>query len=90
MNDMHNTKTLTIALIAALSLAMTPAGAGETTGPEKLHESGKTGARQEREIAADAIRAAADEAARSVVRETRLDLDIRLIGPTSPRIAGRK
>ena len=86
---MHDIKTLTFGLIAVLSLAVAPARAGDTTGPEKPRETTETSASQEREIAAVAIRAAAEEAARSVRKAIRLDLDIRLIGPTSPRIAGK-
>lgn len=87
---MHDIKTLTVGLIAALSFTVAPAWAGETAGPEKPRETDNAGTSLEREIAADAIRAAAEEAVRSVLKDTRLDLDIRLIGPTSPRIAGRK
>lgn len=41
-----------------------------------------------RELAQIANKSAADQAAKSVIEATRLDLDIRLIGPTSVRIAG--
>ena len=85
---MYDIKTLTIALVAALALAPGPARSEEAAAPKKPDSPTET--RHEREIAADAIRTAAEEAARSVVRETRLDLDIRLVGPTSPRIAGTR
>lgn len=90
MNDMQITKTLTIGLIVALSLAVATARAGESADSEIPCKANEVSTGMEKEIAADAIKAAADEAARSVLKETRLDLDIRLIGPTSPRIAGRK
>ena len=41
-----------------------------------------------RELAQIANKMAADQAAKSVIEATRLDLDIRLIGPTSVKIAG--
>ena len=41
-----------------------------------------------RKRAAKAINAAAVEAAEAVLADTKLDLDIRLIGPTSVKIAG--
>ena len=41
-----------------------------------------------RELAREANTAAAEQAVAAVIEETRLDLDIRLIGPTSVKIAG--
>jgi hypothetical protein len=41
-----------------------------------------------RELAREANTAAAKQAVAAVIEETRLDLDIRLIGPTSVKIAG--
>jgi hypothetical protein len=41
----------------------------------------------QRQLARDAIQMAAREAVKTVLKDTRLDLDIRLIGPTSVRIA---
>ena len=41
-----------------------------------------------RELAREANMAAAEQAVAAVLEETRLDLDIRLIGPTSVKIAG--
>lgn len=87
---MNYFKILTIGLIAALSLVVTPAWAAESNDSGTTHDSTEAKPGLEREIAAESIKAAAAEAARSLLRETRLDLDIRLIGPTSPRIAGRK
>jgi len=41
-----------------------------------------------RELAREANTAAAEQAATAVIEENKLDLDIRLIGPTSVKIAG--
>jgi len=41
-----------------------------------------------RELAREANTAAAEQAVAAVIEATRLDLDIRLIGPTSVKIAG--
>ena len=87
---MHDPRTLFIGLIAALSLATSPDAAAETPARDKPEPGAGADTSQEKEIAASAIREAADEAALSVANEARLDLDIRLIGPTSPTIAGRK
>jgi len=87
---MKDIKTLTIGLIAALSVASAPARARESADSDTPGKPTEVTAGLEREIAAEAVKAAAEEAARSILRETRLDLDIRLIGPTSSRIADRK
>ncbi len=41
-----------------------------------------------RALAHEANKTAAEQAVAAVIEETRLDLDIRLIGPTSVKIAG--
>lgn len=48
----------------------------------------KSTAETQRQLARDAVELAAREAVKTVLENTRLDLDIRLIGPTSVRIAG--
>ena len=48
----------------------------------------KNTAETHRQLAREAVETAAREAVKTVLEDTRLDLDIRLIGPTSIRIAG--
>ena len=87
---MHELKIQTIGLIATLALAIATDARTESAAPEKPEPGNEPRAGLEKAMAASAIRAAAEEAAMSVAKKTRLDLDIRLIGPTSPTIAGTK
>jgi hypothetical protein len=48
----------------------------------------KSTAETHRQLARDAVEMAAREAVKTVLEDTRLDLDIRLVGPTSVKIAG--
>lgn len=88
---MNNMTTPAVAFLAALSLTAAPAApATDKADDNVLSSLPAKETRLERELAAAAVKAAAEEAVRSALEEIRLDLDIRLIGPTSPKIAGRK
>jgi hypothetical protein len=88
---MHH-KNLTALLIALLSqlvpgpavLAAEPAVAGET------RKVATEAAAINKELAAQAVYEATRQAIESVKADTKLDLDIRLIGPTSVIVARKK
>lgn len=76
------------ALTLAALLAVHPASADELR-PHGKVENVPAGANAEhRERARQANRAAAEQAVEALQASNRLDLDIRLIGPTSEKIAG--
>ena len=83
-----NPATVAALLLFAASTSTAPTLADDRKGyeandpsPAQIEEASKEHARQANE-------AAVEDAARAVEADTRLDLDIRLIGRTSVRIAG--
>jgi hypothetical protein len=86
--EMINTLQRALLLTMAGLLVFNPAVADEPAPRETPKTETVDTDLSNRELASKANKAAADQAARSVIEATRLDLDIRLIGPTSVRIAG--
>jgi hypothetical protein len=78
------------ALILALTglLAVNTGFADEAADKKAAQSAAVNSAETHRELAREANKAAAEQAANALIEETRLDLDIRLIGPTSVKIAG--
>ena len=79
MNRNGLVAVLGIALSGGLAMAAEPAASTEVSKPL---------ADVPRELARQATENAAEAAIRAVTASNRLDLDIRLIGPTSKKIAG--
>ena len=84
MIDMTNTTAWVLAASLGFLLAGGPTMAQETTTDPVATEEV---AAAQRDIAREANEAAAEEAAKALQAATRLDLDIRMIGPTSVKIA---
>ena len=84
-----NNKTSWAAVLVAGSLLAAPPGwtSDETAEAGKRIE---TAAETSRAQAREAHEAAVREASKALKEATRLDLDIRLIGPTSVKIAGER
>jgi len=83
----HKLTPLTVLLLAAVLAIKTPAA--DLPVPHGDSKTATTDTREiNRERAKEANEIAAREAVRAMLEGTRLDLDIRLVGPTSVRIAG--
>ena len=77
-----------IAMLALLAVMATPAFAADDATETVVATAVKIDADdRSRELAENANKEAAEEAAEAVLSDTQLDLDIRLIGPTSVTIA---
>jgi hypothetical protein len=87
MIEMNKFRTLNVGLALVLTLALAPVHAQDKSETEAPGEDAATTIETNRKMAADAVQAAAEEAIESVLEDTRLELDIRLIGPTSEKIA---
>ena len=85
---MKNTTRWTALLVAA-SLLAAPPGWTKDDEPEAARQV-ETAAEASREQAREAHEAAVREASEAIMDATRLELDIRLIGPTSVKIAGKR
>jgi hypothetical protein len=84
MNDMTSTSARVLAVTLGVLLSADFAIARE---PATDEASVETIAETQRDLARAANERAAEEAAKAVRAANRLDLDIRLIGPTSVKIA---
>ena len=76
-------------VLALASLLAAPAGWTEEEQPQR-DDAAESPAEASREQAREANEEAAREASEAIEASTRLDLDIRLIGPTSVKIAGQR
>lgn len=86
------TQALAITAAALLSLHALPAAAAaeEIDVIETIEASNSSTTAVNRDLASKANASAAREAADSVLADTKLDLDIRLVGRTSLKIASRR
>lgn len=85
-----NTKRTLAAALALAALLATHAGvADEIVVTESRDNTGELAARTTAEQLQKEHVAAAEKAVATVLAETKLDLDIRLIGPTSVKIASK-
>jgi hypothetical protein len=84
---MHHTSRITAALALLVTLALNPAAADENPADDAAKAAQTETAANNRALAREANEQAAAKAIEAVLAETRLDLDIRLIGPTSIKIA---
>ena len=82
-------KTRWTSVLVAASLLAAPPGWTRDEAPE-AGDRIETAAEASREQAREAHEAAVREASEALKAATRLDLDIRLIGPTSVKIAGKR
>jgi len=78
---------ITAALALLVTLALNPAAADEKPADGAAKTAQAETAASNRELAREANEQAAAKAIEAVLADTRLDLDIRLIGPTSIKIA---
>jgi len=85
---MENRQRLMAALALAGMLAINAGFADEVVVTEALEAATISIDDVNRNLAKEANAVAAEKAAKSVLADTKLDLDIRLIGPTSVKIAG--
>ena len=83
-----NPATIAALLLFAASTSTAPALADDRKGYEANDTSPAQIEEASREHARQANETAVEDAARAIEADTRLDLDIRLIGRTSVRIAG--
>jgi len=79
---MNTTKLRWTALLLTAALACNASYAEEHQPDDE-----KTATETQRELAKDAVESATREAIEAVLENNRLDLDIRLIGPTSVKVA---
>jgi len=84
---MNDKRTLVAALALAGLLAVNAAIGDEIVVTETRDESTIQADEQQRNLARKANEAAVEKAVEDVLASTKLDLDIRLIGPTSVMIA---
>ena len=82
---MNTTQQRWTALLLAAVLASSASYAEEQQPHDK-----KATTETQRELAKDAVESATREAIEAVLENNRLDLDIRLIGPTSVKVAGSR
>jgi septum formation inhibitor MinC len=85
---MENRQRLMAAVALAGLLAINAGFADEVVVAEALEATTIRIDDVNRDLAKEANTAAAEKAAQAVLADTKLDLDIRLIGPTSVKIAG--
>lgn len=85
---MENKQRLIAGLALAGMLAVNVSFADEIVVTESREAATMSAEAVNREIAREANTAAAEKAVEAVLADTKLDLDIRLIGPTSVKIAG--
>jgi hypothetical protein len=88
IREMENRQRLMAALALAGMLAINAGFADEVVVTEALEAATISIDEVNRDLAKEANAVAAEKAAKSVLADTKLDLDIRLIGPTSVKIAG--
>ena len=89
MNMEYRGNFITWLAIASLLLAG-PLFAAENESETDAEAATQSAQAASRELANEATRSAADAAASSVQEQAKLDLDIRLIGPTSVTIASKR
>ncbi len=87
---MKNKRTLATGLALATLFALNTGFADEIVVTETREGATMLADNVQREQAEKANTAAAESAVEAVLADTRLDLDIRLIGPTSIKIAGER
>ena len=87
---MENRRTVFAGLVLTSLLTMNASIADEVVVTEPLTDATTNTSGLNRDRAAKAQAAAVEKAVETVLAETRLDLDIRLIGPTSVKIAGER
>lgn len=87
---MNNKRLAVTALALASLLAVNAVFADEIIVTETRDNNITQADMQQRELVKKANKDAAEKAAEAVVASTKLDLDIRLIGPTSVKIAGER
>ena len=87
---MENRRTVFAGLVLTSLLTINTSIADEVIVTESLTDATTNTSELNRDLAAKAQAAAVEKAVEAVLAETRLDLDIRLIGPTSVKIAGER
>ena len=87
---MENRRTVFAGLVLTSLLTINASIADEVIVTESLTDAATNTSELNRDLAAKAQAAAVEKAVEAVLAETRLDLDIRLIGPTSVTIAGER
>mgnify|MGYP001817895207 CR=1 FL=1 len=87
---MNNKRPVVAGLALASLLAVNAVFADEIVVTETLNNDTIQAAKEQRDLAKKANTSAAEKAAQAVLASTKLDLDIRLIGPTSVKIAGER
>ena len=87
---MENRRTVFAGLVLTSLLTVNVSIADEIVVTESLTNATTDTGGLNRDLAAKAQAAAVEKAVEAVLAETRLDLDIRLIGPTSVKIAGER
>lgn len=89
-SEMENRRTVVAGLVLASLLAVNVSFADEIVVTESLQEAAIDTDEVNRELAAQAHATAVEKAVETVLADIRLDLDIRLIGPTSVTIAAKR
>ena len=87
---MENRRAVFAGLVVASLLTVNVSFADEIVVTESRQEATIDAGDVNRELAAQAHTAAVEKAVLAVLADIRLDLDIRLIGPTSIRIAAKR
>jgi hypothetical protein len=87
---MENKLTVIASLALAGLLIVNSSFADEIVVAEKRQDATTSTAEMNRDRAAKAHLSAVEKAVEAVLSDTRLDLDIRLIGPTSVKIAAER
>jgi hypothetical protein len=89
-NEMHRKQVMIAGLALASLLSISPVFADEVVVTETADTATISTDQVTRNLLKKANTAAAEKAAEAVIADTKLDLDIRLIGPTSVKIASER
>lgn len=87
---MKNIRPLAAGLALVSLLAVNAGFADEIVVTEKRDKTAAEADNQRRDLAKEANTTAVEKAVEAVLASTKLDLDIRLIGPTSVKVAGER